>query len=157
MQSANCWYFKENLHTIHLDVDVRDSFNSLGTGSVRCLGECWTMYECTTSNVCIIFLYAAFAPPLSRCRPVMAIPGKGVRYQWGQFGMRASPYALPNIDMPRSCSVRIQVLPSLTLSLFRTTVQCYQPQTKISDISFWMTFIYIVFISQLFLNFSKSV
>ncbi len=28
----------------------------------------------------------------------MAIPGKGVRCQCGQFGMRASPYAPPNID-----------------------------------------------------------
>ncbi len=35
---------------------------------------------------------------LSRRRPVVAIPGKGVRCQWGQFGMRASPYAPPNID-----------------------------------------------------------
>ncbi len=38
------------------------------------------------------------SPPLSRRRPVVAIPGKGVRCQWGQFGMRASPYASPNID-----------------------------------------------------------
>ncbi len=37
-------------------------------------------------------------PPLSRRRPIMAILGKGVRCQWGQFGMRASPYAPPNID-----------------------------------------------------------
>ncbi len=36
---------------------------------------------------------------LSRRRPVVAIPpGKGVRCQWGQFGMRASPYAPPNIE-----------------------------------------------------------
>ncbi len=35
---------------------------------------------------------------LSRRRPVVAIPGKVVRYQWGQFGMRASPYTPSNID-----------------------------------------------------------
>ncbi len=35
---------------------------------------------------------------LSRRRPVVAIPGKGVRCQWGQFGMRASPYAPSNIE-----------------------------------------------------------
>ncbi len=35
---------------------------------------------------------------LSRRRPVVAIPGKGVRCQCGQFGMRASPYAPPNIE-----------------------------------------------------------
>ncbi len=34
----------------------------------------------------------------SRRRPVVAIPGKGVRCQWGHFGMRALPYTLPNID-----------------------------------------------------------
>ncbi len=36
----------------------------------------------------------------SRRRPVVAILGKGVRCQWGQFGMRASPYAPPNIEDP---------------------------------------------------------
>ncbi len=41
--------------------------------------------------------------PLSRRRPVVAIPGKGVRCQWGQFGMRASPYAPPNIDQGILC------------------------------------------------------
>ncbi len=35
---------------------------------------------------------------VSRHRPVVAIPGKVVRCQWGQFGMRASPYAPPNIE-----------------------------------------------------------
>ncbi len=38
-------------------------------------------------------------PSLSRRRSVVAIPGKVVRCQWGQFGMRASPYAPPNIDL----------------------------------------------------------
>ncbi len=37
-------------------------------------------------------------PPLSWRRPVVAILGKGVRCQWGQFGMCALPYAPPNID-----------------------------------------------------------
>ncbi len=37
-------------------------------------------------------------PPLSQHRPFVTIPGKGVRCQWGQFGMRASPYAPPNIE-----------------------------------------------------------
>ncbi len=32
-------------------------------------------------------------------RPVVAIPGKEIRCQWGQFGMRASPYAPPNIEI----------------------------------------------------------
>ncbi len=41
-------------------------------------------------------------PPLSRCRPLVAIPGKGVRCQWGQFGMRASPCAPPNIELAKS-------------------------------------------------------
>ncbi len=35
---------------------------------------------------------------MSQRWPVVAIPGKGVRCQWGQFSMRASPYAPLNID-----------------------------------------------------------
>ncbi len=43
-------------------------------------------------------LPASKRSPLSRCRPVMAIPGKGVQCQCCQFGMRASPYTPPNIE-----------------------------------------------------------
>ncbi len=49
---------------------------------------------------------------LSRRRSVVAIPGKGVRCQWGQFGMRASPYAPPNIDR---LSIRILIYRSLSI------------------------------------------
>ncbi len=62
-------YFKGNSHMIRLDVDVRDSFNSLGTGSTHCLGKFRIMYECTTSNIRIIFtcrIYVLFA---FRCKP----------------------------------------------------------------------------------------
>ncbi len=61
-------------------------------------------------------------------------------------------------SMPRQMPNRVQMyysfclasLPHATfgfrckpgLSLFGTTEQCYQPQTKISDSNFWMTFAY---------------
>ncbi len=49
-------------------------------------------------------------PPLSRRRPVVAIPGKGVRCQWGHFDMRASPDAPPNIEKPCKVQSVIQIL-----------------------------------------------
>ncbi len=36
---------------------------------------------------------------VARCRPIVAIPGKRVRCQWGQFGMRALPFTPQNIDL----------------------------------------------------------
>ncbi len=59
MISINCRYFEENSHTICLDVDVHDSFNILGTGSIRCLHRC----QCTNvpHQTFASFSHAAFA------------------------------------------------------------------------------------------------
>ncbi len=67
----------------------------------------------------------------SRHRPVVAIPGKGVRCQWGQFGMRASPYTPPNMDQGRVGNIfliflcffiitaPLDILPSLSIGLIQ--------------------------------------
>ncbi len=53
-------------------------------------------------------------PPFVLTQPVVAIPGKGVRCQCGQFGMRASPYAPPNIvpsrelDLPEEANEKME-------------------------------------------------
>ncbi len=60
-------------------------------------------------------LPASKRSPLSRRRPIVVIPGKGVWYQWGQFGMRASSYAPPNIERSNCwkwCDVRKNILKS---------------------------------------------
>ncbi len=44
------------------------------------------------------YLMLSITPPLFRCRPDEAIPGKGVRCLRGQTGVHALPDALPNID-----------------------------------------------------------
>ncbi len=78
MLSAKCRYFKRNLHTIRLDVDVifftfgNDKFtNSMGTGSICCLGECRTMYKFTYINVRIVFACHVYVRILFafRCKP----------------------------------------------------------------------------------------
>ncbi len=51
----------------------------------------------------LLSLWLVQHSPLSRRMPYVAIPGKGVRCLWGQFGMRASPYAPPNIDVQHAC------------------------------------------------------
>ncbi len=78
MLSAKCRYFKRNSHTIHLDIDVIFFFfftfgnerftNSLGTGSIRCLSECWTMYKFTYINVRIIFACCVHVLFAFRCK-----------------------------------------------------------------------------------------
>ncbi len=70
------------------------SVNSIVT-YCRAIMKVLTQYH---KDVIVIILSYMVPPPLSRRRPVAAIPGKGVRCQWGQFGMRASPYDPPNID-----------------------------------------------------------
>ncbi len=67
--SVNCWSFNGNSQTIHLDVDVHNSFNSLGTGCIRCLGECRTMYKCTTSNIRIVFTCRIRVLPKKKRKP----------------------------------------------------------------------------------------
>ncbi len=50
-------------------------------------------------RVLVLALLVSCTPsPVSQRRPYVAIPGKGVRCLWGQFGMRASPNTSPNID-----------------------------------------------------------
>ncbi len=73
MLSINCRYFKGNSHMIHLNVHVHDSFNSLGTGLIRCLGECQTIYERTTPNIHIAFTCRICVLFAFRCKPSLKI------------------------------------------------------------------------------------
>ncbi len=59
------------------------------------------LVEGAAVNCYMVPLSQTGIPPLPLCRPLVAIPGKEVRCQWGQFGMRASPYAPSNIDHKR--------------------------------------------------------
>ncbi len=56
------------LRSAMLQVCSHERTKSLGTGSICCLVECQTMYECTTSNVCIVFTCCVCVLLAFRCK-----------------------------------------------------------------------------------------
>ncbi len=83
------------------------------------------------------FKYCTIDAKLSWRRPIVAILGKGVRCQWGQFGMRASPYAPPNIDWCKVIKFTVKNHPCLyPINVSKLLKFCGTSSANLSTFSF---------------------
>ncbi len=103
------WYLLSLDRLVMLSIRIRTNYtysvvDYLRTSTHRCLYIKWiSSYSWFSENCCV------YPSAESRHRPIVAIPGKGVWCQWGQFGMRASLYAPPNIDPSAEQGVQEEV------------------------------------------------